>query len=221
MGKTGAPTMAALVARRASLERIAAAHGASNLRVCGSVARGDARPDSDVDLVVDMDDAHDILDLAELVLDLETELGHRVDVLPLSQSRPESLYSPIAAIVTEAIPLAAGEPEHGSDVSSDRDRRLLLELRQSIALVKSYTSVDEAAFMRNEMAVDAAKHRLAEIADACTRLSSDLKARNPDVRWRALGGMPAIIRHGPCGCWELITRHLSPLDQLLDREAPR
>jgi len=218
MSTAEAPTMAALVARRASLERIAAAHGASNLRVCGSVARGDARPDSDVDLVVDMDDAHDILDLAELVLDLETELGHRVDVLPLSQSRTESLYSPIAAIVAEAIPLAAGEPEPGSDVSSDRDRRLLLELRRSIALVQSYTTGGEAAFMRSEMAVDAAKHRLAEIADARARLSSDLKARNPDIRWRALGGMPAVTRHGPRGCWELITRHISPLDQLLDHE---
>ena len=219
MGKAEAPTMAALVARRASLERIAAAHGASNLRVCGSVARGDARPDSDVDLVVDMDDAHDILDLAELVLDLETELGHRVDVLPLSQSRPESLYSPIAAIVAESIPLAAGEPGPRPDVSSDRDRRLLLELRRSIALVQSYTTVlGEAAFMRNEMAIDAAKHRLAEIADACARLSSDLKARNPDIRWRALSGMPAVTRHGPRGCWEIITRHISPLEQLLDRE---
>jgi uncharacterized protein with HEPN domain len=182
------------------------------------VARGDARPDSDVDLVVDMDDAHDILDLAELVLDLETELGHRVDVLPLSQSRPESLFSPIAAIVAEAISLAAGEPEPGSDVSSDRDRRLLLELRQSIALVQSYTTGGEAAFMRSEMAVDAAKHRLAEIADACARLSNDLKTRNPEIRWRALGGMPAVTRHGPRGCWELITRHISPLDQLLDQE---
>src|SRR5262249_59865652 len=182
MSTADVPTMASLAARRASLERIAAAHGSTNLRVCGSVAGGDARPDSDVDFVVDLDDASDILDLAELVLDLETELGHPVDVMALSRTRPISSYSPLAAIVAEAIPLAAGAPTARSDVSSDRDRRLLLALRQSILLVQSYTTGGEDAFMRNEMAVDASKQRLSEIADACRRLSSDLKARNPDIR---------------------------------------
>src|SRR5262245_34842855 len=140
MSTEDTPTMALLAARRASLERIAAGHGATNLRVCGSVAHGDARPDSDVDFVVDLDDARDILDLAELVLDLETELGHPVEVMALSRTRPMSPYSPLAAIAADAIPLEAGVPEPRSGVSSDRDRRLLGELRQSILLVQSYTS---------------------------------------------------------------------------------
>jgi predicted nucleotidyltransferase len=42
--------------------------------VSGSVAHSDARPDSDVDLVVDIDDDRDLLDVAELVLDLKDEL---------------------------------------------------------------------------------------------------------------------------------------------------
>src|SRR5215472_13858091 len=49
-----APTMAELRRHRDAIERIAAVHGAANVRVCGSVARGDAQPDSDIDLVVDM-----------------------------------------------------------------------------------------------------------------------------------------------------------------------
>jgi predicted nucleotidyltransferase/uncharacterized protein with HEPN domain len=221
MSTAQAPTLATLAARHATLERIAAAHGATNLRVCGSVARGDARPDSDVDLVVDLDDGRDILDLAELVLDLETELGRRVDVLPVSRAQPGSPYSPLATIVAEAIPLTAGAPAPGSGASSDHDRRLVTELRQSLALLRSYITGGEAAFMHNEMAVDAARQRLAAIADACQRLSSELKARHPEIRWRALGGMPAVTRHGPRGCWELVTQHLAPLEELLDREGPR
>src|SRR5215470_17749215 len=121
MSATPAPTLAALAARHAALERIAAAHGATNLRVCGSVARGDARPDSDVDFVVDFDDARDILNLAELVLDFETELGHPVEVMALSRARPMSPYSPLASIAADAIPLGAGVPTPRSDVSNDRD----------------------------------------------------------------------------------------------------
>jgi predicted nucleotidyltransferase len=41
-------------ARRRELVEVAASHGASNLRVFGSVARGDDRPDSDVDLLADL-----------------------------------------------------------------------------------------------------------------------------------------------------------------------
>jgi hypothetical protein len=72
--------------------------------------------------------------------------------------------------------------------------------------------------MRNDMAVDAAKHRLGEIADSCKRLSAGLKARHPDIRWRALGGLPVAARHGPRGCWEIVTQHLPALDQLIEHE---
>jgi len=77
----GAPSMAELHRHRDAIERIAAVHGAANVRVCGSVARGDARPDSDIDLVVDMAGERDVLDLSELVLDLQRELARPVEVL--------------------------------------------------------------------------------------------------------------------------------------------
>ena len=213
-----APTMAELAERRLTVERIAAIHGAATIRVCGSVARGEARTDSDVDLVVDMDDDRDMLDLVELVLDLEHELGRRVDVLRVSRGRPPSRYSPADAIVVGAVPITAVPPERRRQPSGDQDQRLLQELRQSIALIRSYAQGGEAAFMRNDMAVDAAKHRLGEIANSCKRLSAGLKARHPDIRWRALGGLPVAARHGPRGCWEIITQHLPALDQLIEHE---
>ena len=51
-----APTLASLRARRDEILALAARYGAHNVRVFGSVARGEATPDSDVDLLVDFRD---------------------------------------------------------------------------------------------------------------------------------------------------------------------
>ena len=61
--------------------RIAAQHGAHNVRVFGSVARGEARPDSDVDFLVDMQPGRSLLDLGGLLMDLRDLLGLDVDVV--------------------------------------------------------------------------------------------------------------------------------------------
>ena len=75
------PTLDALRLRRQEILNIAASRGAKNIRVFGSVARGEAHPDSDVDLLVDMDPGRTALDLSELILDLEEMLRRRVDVV--------------------------------------------------------------------------------------------------------------------------------------------
>jgi predicted nucleotidyltransferase len=60
---------------------IAESHGARNVRVFGSVARGDATPDSDVDLLVDAGPVTSPWFPGGLVMDLEGLLGRRVDVV--------------------------------------------------------------------------------------------------------------------------------------------
>lgn len=67
--------------KREDVLRIAAAHGASNIRVFGSVARGEEGPESDLDLLVDMKPGSSLLDLVSLWQDLEDLLGHKVDVI--------------------------------------------------------------------------------------------------------------------------------------------
>ncbi|MHB8340287.1 MAG: nucleotidyltransferase family protein [Mycobacteriales bacterium] len=69
-----------LVERRATILAAAARRHASNVRVFGSVVRGEDVPDSDVDLLVDLDPDGTPLDLLDLGCDLEDELGVKVDV---------------------------------------------------------------------------------------------------------------------------------------------
>lgn len=67
--------------KREDILRVAARHGAHNVRVFGSVARGEAREDSDIDLLVDLEPGRNALDQAGLVLDLEELLGRKVEVV--------------------------------------------------------------------------------------------------------------------------------------------
>ena len=67
--------------QRAAVLRIAASHGAHHVRVVGSVARGDATPTSDIDLLVTLDPDRSLLDHVALKQDLEDLLGRTVDVM--------------------------------------------------------------------------------------------------------------------------------------------
>jgi uncharacterized protein len=75
--------------RRHDLIAAAAAHGVSGLRVFGSVARGQDRPDSDVDLLADLPPGMSLFGLARLQADLEAIAGTRVDLVPASDLKPD------------------------------------------------------------------------------------------------------------------------------------
>jgi uncharacterized protein len=75
--------------KRADVLRIAAEHGASNVRIFGSVARGQARADSDVDVLVDLEPGRSLLDHVALWLALEELLGCKVDVVTERGLKPD------------------------------------------------------------------------------------------------------------------------------------
>lgn len=77
-------TLDELRRRRTEIQRIAESHGARNVWVFGSVARGDAVPGSDVDFLVDFDPDRAVLDLSALILDLQAALECEVDVKELT-----------------------------------------------------------------------------------------------------------------------------------------
>ncbi len=70
-----------LKTKREQILRIATKHGARNVRVFGSVAKGEARPDSDLDFLVEMEAGRSLFDLARLTVDLEDLLRCEVDLV--------------------------------------------------------------------------------------------------------------------------------------------
>ena len=66
---------------RAEIHRIATAHGAQNIRIFGSMSRGEANSASDLDLLVEMGEGRTLFDLVALSNELEDALGVDVDVL--------------------------------------------------------------------------------------------------------------------------------------------
>ena len=63
------------------IKSIATEFGARNVRVFGSMARDEASPDSDVDILVDMEEGHGLLDIVAIKQELEELLGRPVDVV--------------------------------------------------------------------------------------------------------------------------------------------
>lgn len=73
--------IATLRKNREAILALASRRGARDVRVFGSVARGEDRPDSDVDFLVEMEAGRSLLDRAGLIVDLENLLGRHVDVV--------------------------------------------------------------------------------------------------------------------------------------------
>jgi hypothetical protein len=67
---------------------VASKNGAYDVRLFGSVARGEARPDSDIDFLVKLEAGRSLLDLARLLRELHALLGMRVDVVTEAGLRP-------------------------------------------------------------------------------------------------------------------------------------
>ncbi len=77
-----------VVSHREEILATARKHGAYNVRVFGSVARGEARPDSDIDFLVNLEAGRSLMDLARLLRELQSLLGKNVDVVTEAGLRP-------------------------------------------------------------------------------------------------------------------------------------
>jgi uncharacterized protein len=70
-----------LIHKRTEIIAIAKKRGVTNIRIFGSVSRHEARPDSDIDLLIDLDPDRSLLDAGGLAMDLQQLLNRRVDVV--------------------------------------------------------------------------------------------------------------------------------------------
>ncbi|MEO1432507.1 MAG: nucleotidyltransferase family protein [Cyanobacteria bacterium J06632_19] len=90
-----------LMPYREEIIRIASQYGAYNIKVFGSVARGEATVDSDVDFLVEIEPKRTLLDQISLMQSLEELLQRKVDL-----AEPENLHASIQQrVLQEAVPL--------------------------------------------------------------------------------------------------------------------
>ncbi len=87
--------------KREDILRVCAKHGARNVRIFGSVARGDADEQSDIDLLVEFEPERSLLDHAALWLELQELLGRKVDVISERGIKPRIRER----VLREAVPL--------------------------------------------------------------------------------------------------------------------
>ena len=69
-----------LLDNRDTILQISAKHGAGNVRIFGSAARGQMGPESDIDFLVDLEEGCSLLDLGGLLMDLQELLHRKVDI---------------------------------------------------------------------------------------------------------------------------------------------
>jgi predicted nucleotidyltransferase len=106
---------AAITAHRDAMEAVLRRYDAANPRLFGSVARGDATPESDIDLLVDLlpNGGNPLLRVAGIGEELSALVGARVDVVAAPLLRGEVS----AAAISDAVPLRAGTSSSGSTTS--------------------------------------------------------------------------------------------------------
>ena len=97
----GGPNSKLLADHHQELLALAARHGARNLRLFGSVSRGEQHPDSDVDLLVDLEEGRTLLDLAAFRDGANEMLG-----VPVDAATPDMLKDAIREdVLSQARPL--------------------------------------------------------------------------------------------------------------------
>jgi len=97
---SGAKSIRDQVLAKADLIRtLAKTHGALSVELFGSAARGEDRPESDIDVMVELEEGRSLLDLIGLSDDLEAALGRKVDTVSKSAMKPRVL----ARVLKDAI----------------------------------------------------------------------------------------------------------------------
>ena len=90
-----------LIYQRQEILRLANKYGINNIRVFGSTVRGEAKKDSDIDLLVDVEEGRDLFDIGAFLMDLEELLHRSIDVVT-----ENALHQKIRkTVLEEAIPL--------------------------------------------------------------------------------------------------------------------
>lgn len=104
----------------------------------------------------------------------------------------------------------------------DADRVLLAHMRECLTRIHEYTGAERARFEGSRLVQDAVIRNLQTLAESSQRLSCEIKATEPRVPWRELGGFRNVIVHGYLGIdlaavWLVVEQDLPALAEAVNR----
>ena len=189
-----------VVQNRPEILRIAAKHGARDVRLFGSVARGEEHQGSDIDLLADFDQNAPrkawTLPETDLGEDLGQLLGVHVDVV---RKVHPFIREHVAA---EAIPLESEDFSERAVIESqrphmalDRDKLHLVRMYEACANVIRYASVRQAQFQEEDMRQQATIQQITQIGEAARAVSPRLRRAHPEIPWKEFVDLRNIAVH--------------------------
>ena len=206
-----------LADKKDEILRIATRRKAHNVRVFGSVVRGDARPDSDVDFLVDFEPDYRLLDHVGLVQELETLLGRKVDV-----ATERNLKAIIRQrIIESAVSLEAIGSQTGFRSSLERaavrDEKLYLsDIMQRMAFIEEAVKDGREQFMSSQLIQEAVIRIFEVIGEAVKQLKPETLQPYPQVQWSEFAKFRDFLIHHydqvePEKIWGYVENDFPPL----------
>jgi uncharacterized protein with HEPN domain len=106
----------------------------------------------------------------------------------------------------------------------EADRVLLAHMRDCLGRILEYTNAERLRFEASRLVQDAVIRNLQTLAESSQRLSSEIKATEPQIPWRDLAGFRNVIVHGYLGVdlgavWLVVEQDLPALTEAVNRMA--
>lgn len=185
--------------------------GVARVRVFGSVARGEAGPESDIDVLIDFGPgpARGLLDLMRVRDLFEDLLKRRVDVMT-----PGALRPPLRGeILADAVDVLAVPDPAPRSHRPKRWRWRVFDLLAAIDRIAAFTDGHSlTTFERDEVVRDAVLHNLARLGETTKFIPQSVQDRHPEVPWVLLRDIRNTVAHDYFGIEAGLIWHTACVD---------
>lgn len=180
-------------------EREIRAQGVTRLALFGSTARGEARPDSDVDVLVDFDRSRQLslLDIAGLEIYLGEILGREIETANRERLKP-FLKDNVLAEAIEVFPrFGHRDPiPKGGAMPERTPRQRVHDMLEAIEAVQRYIAGRRYEdYLTDDLLRAGVERRLEVISEATRRLPAALLEAHPSIPWQRIRAVGNILRH--------------------------